>query len=92
MREPERPVCKNAPMAREERTAQEIQAEVSRLIHEGRALRDARTRVEVPTPVPRPADGTGLNWWMSGFGNALGYEEAIRVAITEVGKRWNLKP
>ena len=78
-------------MARQERTAQEIQAEVSRLIHERRAVRDARARVEVPLPVVlRPIDGTGLNWWMSGFGNALGYEEDIREAITEVGKRWNL--
>jgi len=78
-------------MAREERTAQEIQAEVSRLIHDRRAVRDARVRVEVPLPMLRSVDGTGLNWWMSGFGNALGYEEDIRHAITEVGKRWNLK-
>jgi len=35
-------------------------------------------------------DGTGLNWWMSGFGNALGFEEDIRQAIASVGKHWNL--
>ena len=79
-------------MAREERSAQEIQAEVGRLIHECRAVRDARVRIHVPMPTVRPVDGTGLNWWMSGFGNALGYEEDIRVAIAEVGRRWNLAP
>ena len=77
-------------MAREERSAQQIQAEVSRLIHARQAVRDARARIEVPLPTLRPVDGTGLNWWMSGFGNALGYEEDIRQAIVEVGKRWNL--
>ena len=84
--------CKNGRTARELRTAQEIQAEVSRLIHEGRGSRPGRDRVEVPLPVLRPVDGTGLNWWMSGFGNALGFEEDIRAAIASVGKHWNLAP
>jgi len=79
-------------MARELRSAQEIQAEVSRLIHEGRGSRPGRDRVQVPLPVLRPVDGTGLNWSMSGFGNAIGFEKDIRSAVMAVGKRWNLAP
>jgi hypothetical protein len=75
---------------RELHSAQEIQAEVRRLIQERRVARSDRDRVEVPLPMPRPVDGTGLNWWMSGFGNALGFERDIREAIKAVGQRWNL--
>jgi len=77
-------------MTREFRTAQEIQAEVHRLIHEHRDVRADRTSIGVPLPVLRPIDGTGLNWWMSMFGNAVGYQQVIGAAVTEVGKRWNL--
>jgi hypothetical protein len=44
----------------------------------------------VPLPSPQRADGTGLNWWMSGFGNAFGFEAVTAAAISNVGKRWNL--
>jgi hypothetical protein len=78
-------------MAREPRSAQEIQAEVHRLIHETREVRADRASVDVPLPVARPADGTGLNWWMSSFGNAMGYQRLIGSVVAEVGKRWNLQ-
>jgi hypothetical protein len=58
-------------MTRETRSAQEIQAEVHRLIHESREVRADGASVDVPLPVVRPVDGTGLNWWMSVFGNAM---------------------
>ncbi len=77
-------------MSRETRSAQEIQAEVHRLIHEHRDVRADGAQVGVPLPVLRPVDGTGLNWWMSVFANAVGYQRVIGDAVAEVGKRWNL--
>ena len=77
-------------MAKEQRSAQEIQAEVSRRVHQLPAVRAANARIEVPVPESRPVDGTGLNWWMSGFGQAIGFEEDIRMVMAEVAKHWNL--
>ena len=77
-------------MTKEQRSAQEIQAEVGRRIHQLPAVRAASARIEVPLPESRPADGTGLNWWMSGFGHAIGFEEDIRMVVTEVARDWNL--
>ncbi len=77
-------------MPKEQRSAQEIQAEVSRRIHQLPAVREASARIEVPLPEPRPVDGTGLNWWMSVFGNALGFEEDVRMVVNEVATHWNL--
>ena len=71
-------------------SAEEIRAEVARLIHEDRYVRSSATTVTVPLPSPQRADGTGLNWWMSGFGNAFGFGAVTTAAVTDVGKRWNL--
>ena len=78
-------------MPREARSAQEIQAEVHRLIHQSPEVRADRAQVRVPLPVPRPVDGTGLNWWMTTFGDAVGYQRIIGSVVSEVGKRWNLQ-
>jgi hypothetical protein len=78
-------------MSREARSAQEIQAEVHRLIHQTREVRADRATVRVPLPVARPVDGTGLNWWMTSFGDAVGYQRLIGEVVSEVGKRWNLQ-
>jgi len=77
-------------MAKEQRSAQEIQAEVCRRLHQLPAVRAASARIEVPVPECRPVDGTGLNWWMSGFGHAIGFEDDIRMVVAEVAKLWNL--
>ncbi len=77
-------------MAKEQRSAQEIQAEVRRRLHQLPAVRAASARIEVPVPESRPVDGTGLNWWMSGFGHAIGFEDDIRMVVAEVAKIWNL--
>ena len=71
-------------------SAEDIQAEVSRLIHAHRHVRASAAVIDVPLPVLQRADGTGLNWWMSGFGNAFGFEEVLSAAVVDVGKRWNL--
>ncbi len=77
-------------MPRTPHSAEEIQAEVTRLIHEHRDVRASGAVVKVPLPTPKRADGTGLNWWMTGFGNAFGFQEVIGSAVAMVGKRWNL--
>ena len=77
-------------MARELRSAQEIQDEVGRRLHQLRGVRAASARIEVPVPDSRPVDGTGLNWWMSGFGHAIGFEDDIRIVVAEVAKSWHL--
>jgi hypothetical protein len=78
------------PMPRALQSAEDIQAEVRRLIHEHRDVRSSAAVIDVPLPVLQRADGTGLNWWMSGFGNAFGFTEVIGAAVINVGKRWNL--
>ena len=77
-------------MAKEQRSAQDIRAEVVLRIHQLPGVRAACALIEVPLPESRPMDGTGLNWWMSGFGNALGFEEEIRMVVAEVAEHWNL--
>ena len=77
-------------MAKEQRNAQEIQAEVGLRLHQLPAVRAANARIEVPVPQSQPVDGTGLNWWMSGFGHAIGFEDYIRMVVAEVAKIWNL--
>lgn len=77
-------------MPRALHSAEDVQAEVSRLIHEHRHVRTSAVVIVVPLPTLQRADGTGLNWWMSGFGNAFGFEEVTGAAVSNVGKRWNL--
>ena len=77
-------------MAKEQRSARDIQAEVALRIHQLPGVRAASARIAVPLPESRPMDGTGLNWWMSGFGSALGFEDEIRMVVAEVAEHWNL--
>lgn len=67
-----------------------MQAEVFRRIHQLAAVRAAGAPIEVALPELRPSDGTGLNWRMSGFGNALGFKEDIRNVVADLAKHWNL--
>ena len=71
-------------------SAEDIRAEVARLIHEHRDVRAGAHVITVPLPAPQRADGTGLNWRMSGFGNAFGFEKVTAAAVADVGKRWTL--
>jgi len=80
-----------SPMTKTLHSAEEIQAEVARLIHEHRDVRASAAVIQVPLPTQQRADGTGLNWWMSGFGNGFGFQEVIGSAVAVVGKRWNLR-
>jgi hypothetical protein len=77
-------------MPRALHSSEDIRAEVRRLIHEHRDVRSSAAVIGVPAPALQRADGTGLNWWMSGFGNSLGFHEIIVAAVSNVSKRWNL--
>lgn len=77
---------------REPRSAQEIQAEVSRLIHASRDVADARATVDVPLPARLPEAGPGdCNWSMDYFGNAIPFMAAVESAVADVASRWNLR-
>lgn len=79
-------------MPRETRTAEEIQAEVRRLI-------EARARSEGDNPgitVPLPervveAAADKCNWEMTWFGHAIPHSEAVEAAMEDVKARWNLR-
>lgn len=77
-------------MSKEQRSAEDIQAEVFRRIHQLAAVRAPAAHIEVPLPEFRPRDNTGLNWRMSGFGNALGFKEDIPDVVADIAKHWNL--
>jgi len=78
-------------MSRALHSAQEIRAEVTRLVREHRDVRASGTVIQAPLPTPQRADGTGLNRWMSACGNAFGFPEVVSLAVTTVGMRWNLR-
>jgi hypothetical protein len=80
-------------MPRELRAAWEIRAEVHRLIHATREVREDGESVGVPMPTPlREPDADGCNWDMEWFGNARVYVAAVRIAVANVKERWNLTP
>lgn len=74
---------------REKRTAEEIQAEVSRLLNAGR-----KKPLHVPLPVrwtdPDPAFGEPANWMIPRLPETRDNEVAIARAIYDVKKRWDL--
>lgn len=79
-------------MPRELKSTEEIQKEVSRLIHENREVREDQSTVGVPLPTMlREPDNDGCNWVMSIFRNPVGYEGLIGSVVMNVKKRWNVK-
>jgi hypothetical protein len=80
-------------MPRELKTGVEIRAEVHRLIHATREVREDGETVGVPMPTPlQGVDADGCNWDMMWFGNARVYVSAVHHAVANVKKRWNLTP
>lgn len=80
-------------MSRTAHPAQEIQAEVSRRIHDGDLVKADRAQIAVPLPTPYATgvvEPNGSNWTMSAFGNAVGYEEWIVHCLTSVQSEWDL--
>lgn len=72
-------------MDREQHTAEEIRAEVARLMREHGA-----TRTEVPLPEPMEPDPDGTNWTLWRIEVADGEQRAHVLAVADVMRRWNL--
>lgn len=79
-------------MPRELKSAEQIRAEVHRLIHEGSEVQADKAQIGVPPPTPLAGGNTenGSNWTMSVFRGAVGYEDWIRLAVAQVQARWDL--
>jgi hypothetical protein len=80
-------------MTRELHSAEQIRAEVHRLINRAPEVRADGESVGVPMPTPlREPDATGCNWDMTFAWNAKVYVSAVRHAVANVKERWNLTP
>lgn len=77
-------------MAKHERSRRVIKEEVSRRIGQIDEIADDGARVRVPDPEPHARDTLGRNWDMARFGNARGYEAAIRAVVDEVRDEFDL--
>lgn len=78
-------------MSREPKTAEEIQAEVRRLIRK-EADGGNNPGITVPLPERLVEAGAGeCNWDMTYFGHAIPDPEAIEAAMEDVKARWNLR-
>ena len=79
-------------MPREARSAQEIQAEVSRLIGQSAQAGQENPGITVPLPERLPeAAAEECNWDMTYFGYAIPNPEAVEAAVNDVRARWNLR-
>jgi len=74
------------------KTAEEIQAEVSRLIQESEVVQSDGENVHVCRPVLQPpcAEQDGCNWTIRTFGNASAYQPEVAQALAAVQSKWNL--
>ncbi|UVH54715.1 hypothetical protein NWF24_17870 [Variovorax paradoxus] len=81
-------------MPREVKSAEEIQAEVSRLVHEGELVREDGAVIGVHLPRAY-ADGVrepnGSNWYMDVFSNSAGYEGWVKHVYYKVQSQWDLE-
>jgi len=79
-------------VTRQTRSAEEIQAEVRRLVAAAAAAGHANPGITVPLPErideARPGD---CNWDMTWFGQSVPDPEAVETAIEDVKARWNLR-
>ena len=79
-------------MARLLKNAQEIQAEVRRLIHQDKEIVDDEVEIGVPLPtLLLDLDSEGCNWTMTFFQNSQGYMGVVNKAGAEVQRLWNLE-
>ena len=77
---------------RELKTADEIREEVSRLIHDDSEAQADQAKIIVPVPIFAGPDSEDCNWIMFTFrGDAVGHQNAIRAAVADVKRRWNLR-
>ncbi|CAG2156279.1 hypothetical protein D3C81_980200 [compost metagenome] len=77
-------------MAKRERSRRVIMEEVSRRVQQIDEIADEGRHIQVPDPQPHPRDGRGRNWDMARFGNARGFEAAIRNVVDDVRDEFDL--
>ena len=69
-----------------------IQSEVSRLVHQIKAVKDDHQSIAIPLPAPLTVpDAGGCNWYMAYGGVAGIYGHAVRDVVQEVKDKWNLE-
>ena len=79
-------------MQRQANNAQDIQAEVRRLIEAASSEGHENPGITVPLPERLPEAGADeCNWDMTYFGHALPHPEAVESAIADVKARWNMR-
>jgi hypothetical protein len=79
-------------VTRQIRSAEDIQAEVRRLI--ARAASQGHDNPGITVPLPEriaEARADECNWDMTWFGHAVPDPEAVKEAIDDVKARWNLR-
>ncbi|BCQ29054.1 hypothetical protein NK8_72440 (plasmid) [Caballeronia sp. NK8] len=77
-------------MIRKMLTASRLQQEVDRRIHRLQEVIEDGVKIRVPRPQLQETDGTGCNWNMSHFGNAVGFERDIERVLKAVRAEFNL--
>jgi len=77
---------------RELKTADEIRAEIERLVNANREVREDRERIEIPAPTPlREPDRNGCNWTMAAYRGSPTYLGLVELAVAAMQLRWNLR-
>lgn len=77
-------------MAREKLSAEEIQKIVQQQLDAVPEIREDNAAVKVPLPYRIDVGPDACNWNMSIFGNASGYEKAIKVVVNWAQSQFNL--
>ena len=77
---------------RELKSADEIQAEIERLVNANREVREdgESIRISAPTPLREP-DRNGCNWAMDNYRGSPTYRPLVELTIASVQLRWNLR-
>jgi hypothetical protein len=79
-------------LTRELKTADEICAEVARLVDEGIRAAGGVNSTKIGTALLHPEpDRNGCNWYLSHFSNVGSHLDAVGNALSNVKARWNLK-
>ena len=78
---------------REARSAEEIQAEVRRLVDSQMSSSGHdNPGIAVPLPERLPEAGADeCNWEMTYFGHAVPHPEVVEAAVADVRARWNMR-
>jgi hypothetical protein len=78
-------------MLRELKNADEIRAEVERLVNANAEVRDDGEHVQMAVPVElRQPDSDGCNWTIDKYRGSPTYRSLVELTVAQVQRRWNL--